>query len=235
MPMSQTDFSPSEQQGLQLMTNVQQRTSFETTHLESWSQRRQVPLSVVFIAASSGVLLILATIYLVMVLPTLRVRVAPSAQSLDLVGTKALAGDAVINQFARTIAASTYSWSTKDAATMVVRMEPFLSPKIRLSFAEKFKANIDDAVRYGRSNYGTVLAVTIAARRSSGATLRVAIEAPVFVTDSGRPSFSRFETLVVTYEILQDVVTPDNPFGIVVVGLNEMIAADFLKTDKKFW
>jgi len=223
---------------LESMHGSTPRTAVEDDALVPWTQRRQVAAPTVAIAVVACLCLVGAVIYLLIMLGTLTVRVAPSDPSAGALVQRQIAADAILMDFATQIGQIQYGWTPVTVQTVAARLSPYLSPKVRTEFLQQFMATAQEAKTYERANFINVTGAHVFDREQTQAAVAVHLDLAVSVynTTGGDFRHSRFEDIVVVYRLTQGMSTPENPVGLIISGV-EVVSSKAWKDGSRevFW
>lgn len=201
--------------------------------------RRQVPIAMVGLSLLACVVFIAGPLVFAFVVPNLSVRLVPTKESIVLTGSQTLMPDDTISLFARSIAGIQYAWDPDSVQTMPDRLMVFLAPKIQQSFRDAYRPQIEDAKRYRRINFAKPIAIKVfhIDGNETAARVSVAVDIAVFVHDpvGNQRKFTRFDTLVATYFVVQRPANQQNQFGLVIEDIKEEDQETYQKSREKFW
>jgi hypothetical protein len=207
-------------------------------YLDGWTAQRQVGKPIFIAVVGSCVLAVLAVAFLSGSFATLKVRFGPDEGSAAFSGSRTLASDPVLLQFAATYVSLTNNWSADQFDRIIPAIEPFLHPSQILATTDRLTILGQEVKSYNKGMFTRIVASEVSERSGSKAILAVYVDRAVTTTDTVRNvrQFSRFSDAVLRITVVQEAVSTTNPYGLLITDSDEFTTTEWTTAgNKAFW
>jgi len=205
-------------------------------HMISWAHARAHPGWLIPLVCTSVGLLVVACVMIFLRVETFTVRVIPDTGKIDL-SKQDLPSDQRMLDASWQICHYIDVWRSKDIANRFAQASAFLSPKIRGEIKDYFstlrpKSNGLTDVSVAR----TILPIAgrVLEKNATEARIGLVYHSIDMVEEVKTVSFSRDDIQVLYIVLTSDVITDENPYGVLAESVDRKRADDHAEAEK-FW
>lgn len=221
----------------ELLTTAPQVT-WSATVRSLWRDQQEVPRALWWGVILACLIGLFAVVGVWIALQNLTVRYSPDETALATAGSRVLISDDGLKDYGQLLTTMQLSWSYETVMARQDRLSPYLHPRYRLTLIDQLEQEAKEASQYRKSQHFSPLAIQIQDRGPSTATILVYGERAFFTTPpiTGKVEYRTTVRTVLKYEVAQEATSPQNLFGLLVQGFEEVPEDQWVREKRPtFW